>query len=362
LDANALFSSSYVEARERFRAACTALSAPYASLRHPTALGPDGESLEVDVCRIGPAGASNVLVLISGTHGVEGFLGSACQLGLLRSDLMRDRQIHTAIVLVHALNPFGFAHLSRVNEDNVDINRNFVDHRRPRVVNDDYDTVHPHLIPADWEGPAREKADQALGELLFTWGPRALQQAITGGQYHQPTGLYYGGQEPTWSNRVWRQIIVDYLSSAERVGFIDLHSGLGAYGQAEVIFGGRHGDAGLARARRWYEVVTSAHAGTSTSTEIQGGTGAALLDELPDTDIVPVTLEFGTKSGIEVLQALRGDAWLRTARHASEVERAGVKRSIRDAFLCDAPEWRSLVWQAARRVFTQALIALDAGL
>ena len=30
--------------------------------------------------------------------------------------------------MIHALNPFGFAHLRRANEDNVDLNRNFVDH------------------------------------------------------------------------------------------------------------------------------------------------------------------------------------------------------------------------------------------
>lgn len=100
------------------------------------------------MARIGASRGPCVLVLVSDTHGAEGFAGSACQL----------RALHEAawtglpVVLVHALNPFGFSHRRRVNEDNIDVNRNFVDHA---AVPPDggYGTLHSALLPTDWDGP-----------------------------------------------------------------------------------------------------------------------------------------------------------------------------------------------------------------
>src|SRR5205085_1802617 len=76
---------------------------------------------------VGGAAASKGLVLVSGTHGVEGFLGSACQTGWLRGDAFRVPN-DTAVILVHALNPYGFAWCRRVTHENVDLNRNFLDY------------------------------------------------------------------------------------------------------------------------------------------------------------------------------------------------------------------------------------------
>ena len=63
----------------------------------------------------------------SGIHGVEGFFGSAVQLAFLDS-LPPNWQPPpgTKFILLHALNPFGFAWRRRFNEENVDLNRNFL--------------------------------------------------------------------------------------------------------------------------------------------------------------------------------------------------------------------------------------------
>ena len=49
-----------------------------------------------------------LLIHISGTHGVEGFAGSAIQSALMDSDAVRDGEA-PSVMLVHALNPYGFA-------------------------------------------------------------------------------------------------------------------------------------------------------------------------------------------------------------------------------------------------------------
>src|SRR4051794_19437283 len=91
------------------------------------ARGPAGEPLTMDVARCGPDGAERVVVVSSGLHGVEGFFGSAVQLAWLRSRPAGWSPPGTAVVLAHALNPYGFAWLRRWNEGNVDLNRNFLD-------------------------------------------------------------------------------------------------------------------------------------------------------------------------------------------------------------------------------------------
>ena len=125
------FSADYPEARGKFLDACSAAGAEVVHHLNSNATGPDGGALYTDIARIGPADAELVFIVASATHGVEGFLGSGCQIGYLRQKLYEERPANSCILFVHAMNPFGFAHVRRVNEDNVDLNRNFLDHVMP---------------------------------------------------------------------------------------------------------------------------------------------------------------------------------------------------------------------------------------
>ena len=93
------FPSGYREAREKFLEASRAAGAVVESIRNPHT-GPDGEEFFIDVSLVGPGNAKSVLLLISGTHGVEGFAGSAIQTGLLREWVAEAR------VLAAGLAPF----------------------------------------------------------------------------------------------------------------------------------------------------------------------------------------------------------------------------------------------------------------
>ena len=96
------------------------------------------EAYSIDVAVL--EGAADVVLLhISGTHGVEGHAGSAIQRRLLRrvssagslqnymasiAEGCKDGDLVPTVVLVHALNPYGFVMGRRVDQDNVDLNRN----------------------------------------------------------------------------------------------------------------------------------------------------------------------------------------------------------------------------------------------
>ena len=80
------FAQSYVEARDKFLAAARSRGARMFRHAHPSERGAQGEELSIDVAEIGDEHASAVLLLTSGTHGVEGFCGSGCQVALLNDD------------------------------------------------------------------------------------------------------------------------------------------------------------------------------------------------------------------------------------------------------------------------------------
>lgn len=354
------FSRSYLEARRRFLDTSAVLGFPVESLANPRP-GPEGEPLFTDVVRIGPAQADRILAVTSGVHGVEGFCGSACQTGFLREELWRQLPARTALLLVHAVNPHGFAHLRRVNEDNVDVNRNFIDHDGPPPENRAYEDIHQFLIPSDWGGPAQAAADQAIGALAAARGLRAVQAALQGGQYTHPDGLFYGGRRPVWSNVTWRSVIRRHLMAHRRVAFIDLHSGLGLNGRGEAIFRGRFDGDGYARAKAWYGPdVTCSEDGSSTSSVIVGNMASALDRELPEVELTAITLEFGTVSGPEVLNAMRADQWLHL--HGDPASSAGppIKAAIRDAFYCDTDDWKNRIWERAVDILMRAFAGLAA--
>jgi hypothetical protein len=121
------FADSYAEARSKFAEACRNLGAALTEHALPNFSGPNEQTLSVDVARVGAVPPKSLLILISGTHGVEGFSGSGFQVGYLADKVHEALPAGAGVLLIHALNPFGFAWLRRVNENNVDLNRNFQD-------------------------------------------------------------------------------------------------------------------------------------------------------------------------------------------------------------------------------------------
>src|SRR5439155_11790360 len=114
------------------------------------AKGPNGEALGIDIAWFGASNPRRVLLHSSGLHGVEGFAGSAIQLQLLNDlpTLPKD----AALIVVHVLNPYGMAWLRRFNENNVDLNRNFVADEAyvgvPPVYADLDSFLNPHSPPS----------------------------------------------------------------------------------------------------------------------------------------------------------------------------------------------------------------------
>ena len=339
------FSGTYVEARDRFFAAAQAHGMAVSRHIHPACRGAAGEELSIDVAVLGDASAAGMLLLISGTHGVEGFCGSGCQVALLHNGdfVAAVRAADVAVVFLHAVNPYGFSHLHRTNEDNIDMNRNFRDFATPSVPNRAYADVHGFIVPATW--PPAPANEARIAAYVAQHGERALQQAITGGQCEYPDGLFYGGARPAWSNKVFRAVLHKYGAHRGRIGWIDFHTGLGPRGHGEKIHSGRNVPADFARTRSWWgDDVTSIFDGSSSSATLSGVNYNAMYDECPGVPFAGIALEFGTLPMRDTIEALRADQWLMKHPDADAALRAGIKRQVRDAFYCDADDWKSTVY------------------
>ena len=348
-----VFSPSYAEARARFVAAAQARSVQLHSHALPLR-GAQGEDLAMDVAVHGPADATRVLMTTSAVHGIEGFCGSALQSGLLEHLDLPDG---VAVLHVHAVNPHGFSHARRVNEDNVDLNRNFIDFAQPLPVNADYAEVHPLLLPAQWPPtPAQQAALDALGE---RWGARRLQRAITSGQYQFAQGLWFGGLSPTWSQRTFRQVLQLHLGQAQHIAWIDLHTGLGPHGHGERIFACTDTGATLARARQWWGPdITSVDTGTSQSVPLSGPIQMAIYEACPQAEYTGICLEFGTLPLPQMIAAMRADHWLALHPEAPAALQRSIRADMRQAFNPPSADWQAQVWAQGLQAAEQALQGL----
>jgi hypothetical protein len=336
------FSAAYGDARTQFVEAAQAQGGELQRIAHP-ARGPDGADLSMDIAWFGDRSSRKVLVTFSGVHGVEGFFGSGVQIEWMRRREQLRLPKDTAALLVHAVNPYGFAWLRRTNENNIDLNRNWIDFDRPLPVNERYEEIAQDLCPSVWSA----ETQAATGARLTSWrerhGERVFMQTLTGGQWRHADGLFYGGTAPSWSRKVLTDVLKFYLGGASRIAIIDFHTGLGPQGYAEPIIHRRRDDPGFVRTRSWIgAAATSVYGGGSVSAEIHGDGLSAVPALMPNAVVDAVALECGVLPPDQVGLALRADNWLHAHGDPTGSEAKGIKKLIREAFHSEAPMWQGM--------------------
>lgn len=355
-----VFSSQYDEARDKFLHAATSAGASLCHWPHPLK-GPRGEALATDSAWVGPRDATGVLVVISATHGVEGFAGSGPQVDLLRGLARAERALPqgTALLLLHAVNPHGFAWWRRVTEENVDLNRNWVDYTLPLPANPGYEAMRDHYSPRALDPTTLARHETAIQAYRAQHGVHAERVARSTGQYTDPRGIFYGGSGPTWARRTSEAILAQHLGTARTIAIVDLHTGLGPYGYGEPICNHAPGSTRVNRARRWWgPSVTEPLLGTSSSQEKTGLTEFGYERALAHADIAFVALEYGTWGPPRGEHALRDDAWLWQYGDPTAAQALPIRQALRDYFFVERDDWKEMVLFRARQVFAQALAGL----
>ena len=371
----ARYEIEYRAARAQFGLLARKAGAVVEHHENPAARGPFGEALITDVAWFGPKDAARVFLCSSGMHGLEVSAGSAAQSAWIARGVSLPPGV--AICLVHALNAWGFAHISRCTENNVDLNRNFVDFGGPLPENPHYHNIRD-LIRMKDVGP------QSLGALMVDYqrltaaiGPAALAFAVNAGQYTDVEGLAYGGAGPEFGHRVVRDHVLPKLAHASHVGLLDWHTGVGAYGEVAFLPTKGEGAPEWERAAAWWgrervagwkrssieAAIEADEAESGLTVHKDGQLRFALARMLPRAQVTGAVIEFGTeKEGDFAKLALMTmcERWLRFVdrgdRHASQ-----HKAHLATALSCFAPDddaWRALVLEQGPALMDQAIQGL----
>ncbi len=339
------FSADYFTARSRFRQAVESAGGRLEALELG-ARGPGNEKLTIDIGWFGAENPSRVLLHSSGLHGVEAFAGSAIQLQLLETlPVLPD---DTALVLVHALNPYGMAWLRRFNENNADLNRNFLGDADYSGAPEAYHKIDSFLNPQS--PPAWDFYLLKAGWLILRYGFSTVKQTVAGGQYEYPKGLFFGGKRLQQGPEKYQSFLAQRLASAEQIIAIDVHTGLGKYGEDTLLVETKNYNT---LRRLFGERVAPLDPEQSPAYRVRGGIHSMVSRILPKARVYFLSQEFGTYSSVKVLHALREEN--RWHHYGQGTMDHPTQQRLKEAFSPDDNSWRRTVLNRGSEVLSQAL-------
>jgi hypothetical protein len=172
---------------------------------------------------------------------MEGFTGSAVQQYFMTKVLDGEVLQNMGVLLIHAINPYGFKYQRRVSENNVDMNRNF--HSSKDLFtrkNEGYASIYHFLNPQGKvrTGYFRNSLFFLKSSYLITkYSMRALRQATVQGQYEFSNGIFYGGNDFEPQKEWLERLIAEKTNDYDLVFVIDIHTGLGERGKLHYLPG-----------------------------------------------------------------------------------------------------------------------------
>lgn len=235
------FPKTYKQSRERFRQNLKDIQKKWPGAQLQNLVISATEDLSIDWISAGAADEENqCLVLTSGIHGVEGFVGSAMMDLFIQNYLGQLNPIKTGLLLVHALNPWGMEHRRRVNSNNVDLNRNFMSDpiTFQEEFNPDYNKLNPFLNPREKiKNLLLEKAGFyfKLLEGIMKHGISGFRAAVLFGQQSHPGGLYFSGDSYQPETKLMMELFEMVFQEYQSVLHFDFHTGYGPRYQMSLV-------------------------------------------------------------------------------------------------------------------------------
>lgn len=297
--ADEFFSSTFQEASSKFIQACRYKNYCEQTFEHPLS-GPLGEKLYTSAVLIGPHDADHHLLIISGTHGIEGYAGSGIMTGAISEGVFDALPSNMAVMLIHLINPWGCAWGHRHTENNADLFRDAL-YYKPSLYCDDSQFDERYkvaLTPASWQGTGKAKSDALLKALISEQGLDQVIRVARMGQHKYPDTQCYNGDGNGWSTQLYRQLSERYLNQAKQIFCLDIHTGFGEYGKGLFIPYYGNSEKHLRKLRRLEAIVGKDHiyqAGFDPSIPPHPrAPWETIEDFMPEVEMTCTGLEFGT--------------------------------------------------------------------
>lgn len=361
------FKNSYDEARQEFRLKSKELVLKYPDSKKfeiPVVSKIDSD-LTIGICYIRASKKTDkLLILSSGVHGVEGYVGSALQFYFIDNYINEDFLEKTSVLLIHSVNPYGFKYQRKVTENNVDLNRNSdIDKELFSTINEGYSEISDIINPKK-KVETKNSANRFFFLKAFKEITRrsisVFRQAILQGQYEYPKGLFYGGNdfEPQIKNLV--QSIETICEPYKTIFAIDLHTGYGERGKLhlfpnpveesvksrmETIFQGFHID--------W---------GDSDNFYTYSGDFVGFIQKInKDKIFIPMLFEYGTVGSRKILGSIKSLHIMMLENqgehygYVSDEDKKKVKYDFVEMYNLSSDSWRSQIIEETRIIFDKSL-------
>lgn len=175
-----------------------------------------------------------LIIFVSGTHGVEGYTGSAIQLYFIDKFFDKIKNKYS-IAFIHALNPYGFKNNRRYNENNVDLNRNSLDDFSKLNYLFEIDNPINNIMKKydlfDCKRPLNNLNSEIIRHytkifsLIFKYGASKTITALGFGQNRYPKGVCFAGIKKEKSIIALEKYIQKITKGYKEAIFIDIHTG-----------------------------------------------------------------------------------------------------------------------------------------
>lgn len=315
-----------------------------------------------------------LLIINSGVHGAEAFVGAAAQHYFL-TEVYPQLGPHVGVILFHAVNPYGFKYNRRVNENNVDLNRNFGD--GPEFFqkkNTGYNDIRNILNPEKSVGePLLSLVKTAFGllwKLAFgDFTKEDIRKATATGQYEHSKGVFFGGQKLQDATILFDLFLPQYFSQYQKLLLLDFHTGLGEDEQLHLITGVNTSEDEIQTIQKIFDESGSSNY-VVTFPEDEGfyPVSGDVIDFVQKqakksgmNEVIALTAEFGTM-GISTLGQLKtiNRMILENQGHhygfKSEQIKDKVKAEFKDHFFPTRNSWRVEVQRKIENLFNGPVV------
>ena len=369
INASTYFPLDYQDSRNRFREQAQKLG-PDVQIEEWHIPAKVDTDLFVDSAYLPATQTTETLIVVtSGIHGSETYAGAAIQQMIFQEILPKLNRAQVGVLLVHAMNPYGFKHHQRTTENGVNLNRNF------SVSGELYKTLNPESTQMHEQFFSRQKVSSKrslmLDALLMRDG-KALFNGVTldqftkataPGQFERPENLEFGGKKLEPQSERLVEKMRPLLPAYRDIIALDLHTGLGDRNRLHLLTSGSGADlhpelfAQLfdpAADQRIYEHTSAT---TEGFYEVHGALNSLFVDlATPQNRVCAITMEFGTLGhSMEAQLAALNSFILNHQGQYYGFKDSGIEKLVRtENFERSYPqndEWRNAVIDSSRSLF-----------
>lgn len=361
------FSDDYISCKNLFVKLSCDVSAMYRNSKIDSIrLCTNGDSLAINYLYI-PSQSSpqNLVILSSGTHGIEGYAGSAFQRMFMTEILKEVDHKSTGYLIIHGINPWGMKNRRRVTESNVDLNRNY-DTSSTLFYNENkgYSKLNTFLNPSGKVSIdlfTNVSFTIQAGWIILRNSIKTARQAVLIGQYEFSDGIYFGGNKFEPQKSVIQDLITTTANDYNKILLIDLHTGYGIRGKLH-IFGSPLKDSGtINETERIFSNYSIDWPQDKDFYETNGDFIVFVPRILKDKMVIPVTFEYGTLNSNTLsgsLKSLQIMILENQGYHFGYSNKQSEKR-IQEMFLEDfypsSLSWRSETVRETRVLFKETI-------